>query len=185
MAKAPIQPRPNPPPKPDLYGNERPSGNSSSVHDAASYKAQPISPDHQVELEKHESGLTYTIEKNGFGFVLVERRAGAPANAERRMPYQITDEYMSAGILNEIHDGNITQPPEELRVNQAQIIIDYISKHFIQQKPTLLTIEKLSEQFEKLKHYFITEVRPNTGVLGTNTETGTPVISAQRVADHG
>lgn len=130
------------------------------------------------------SGLTYTIEKNGFGFVLVERRTGTPANAERRMPYLITAEYDSTRILNRIHDGNITQTPEELRVEQARIIINYITERFIQQKPTLLAIETLSQQVEKLSHCFITEVRPNTGILGTSTETGTPVIFGQKDAGH-
>lgn len=134
--------------------------------------------------KQQDAGLTYTVEKNGFGFVLVERRAGTPANAERRMPYGLIAEHDSTCTLNGIHDGLVTETPEELRVKQAQVIIDYITERFIQQKPTLLAIETLSQQVEKLSRCFITEVRPNVGMPGTETESGSLVIFGQKDAEH-
>lgn len=137
-------------------------------------------PSESVEQYKsqaqQDNGCTYSVEKNSFDFVLVEKRNGAPANAERRMPYSFTAEHKSVSILQDMHEGIITASPAELRQEQAQKVASYITERFIQQKPTILNALTLKEEVEKLIGCMVTELRPNTGTPRMNTEEGVPVI---------
>ncbi|KXV75895.1 hypothetical protein AD953_05960 [Acetobacter malorum] len=132
-----------------------------------------------------DNGCTYHVERNSFDFVLVEKRKSAPANAERRMPYTFTAEHKSVSILQDMHEGVITASPAELRQEQAEDVVSYIAEHFIQQKPTILNAIKLKEEVEKLIGCMVTELRPNTGTPGMNTEEGAPVVFNANNAEGG
>ncbi|MFT8463164.1 hypothetical protein [Acetobacter persici] len=131
------------------------------------------------------AGFTYTVEKNSFDFVLVEKRNDAPVNAERRMPYSFTAEHNSVRILQDMHEGIITASPEELRQEQAQKVASYITERFIQQRPTILNAITLKEEVEKLIGCMVTELRPNTVTPGMHTEDGFPVILGGNNAEGG
>lgn len=153
-------------------------------------KATDLSrPRESVEQSKsqaqQDNGCTYSVEKNSFDFVLVEKRNGAPANAERRMPYSFTAEHKSVSILQDMHEGLITASPEELRQEQANKVVSYITERFIQQKPRILNAITLKEEVEKLIGCMVTELRPNTGTPGMNTEEGAPVVFNANNAEGG
>lgn len=117
--------------------------------------------------------------------MLVEKRKGAPANAERRMPYSFTAEHTSVRTLQDMHEGIITASPEELRQEQAQKVASYITERFIQQRPTILNAITLKEEVEKLIGCMVIELRPNTVTPGMHTEDSFPVILGGNKAEGG
>lgn len=138
-----------------------------------------------LDVPQPAGSYSYTIEKNGFGFVLVEKRTGTPPNVERRMPYSLQSEYKSVQLLQAMHEGTITQTLEQNRVEQAQSINSYITERFIDQAPTLLNVETLREEIEKLIGCIVAEMRPNTGTPGRDTEAGIIMLPNQEEGRNG